>query len=430
MEPLPRWCKEELGRDEYLKRAWDWALTYRNRIREQVKKLGAAGKICAAKAVGQKGLMEALAKMAMGNKFGMILDDTLSEEDLFAPACASMVVEALEDLNEGQLIGTTADCSSICIGEVTLSIEDIIAAWKAPLAEVYPEEAGAEGSVTNVSYTGGPVITAAKTFGAPKVFIPVFPGTNCEYDTAKAFERAGAVPEIVVFKNQDAQDIEDSIAQMANAIATSQMIMLPGGFSAGDQPDGSGKFIASVFRNPRLKDAVMDLLENRDGLMLGICNGFQALIKLGLVPYGKIVDIEPEMPTLTYNTIGRHISAIPMTKVVSNLSPWLSGAQVGQTYRIPVSHGEGRFIASDAVMAELIKNGQVATQYVDFDGDATMDGRFNLNGSTCAVEGITSMDGRILGKMGHSERVGAGLYQNIPGEKDQKIFESGVKYFK
>lgn len=397
---------------------------------DTIKKLGAAGKICAAKAVGQKGLMEALAKMAMGNKFGMILDDTLSEEDLFAPACASMVVEALEDLNEGQLIGTTADCSSICIGEVTLSIEDIIAAWKAPLAEVYPEEAGAEGSVTNVSYTGGPVITAAKTFGAPKVFIPVFPGTNCEYDTAKAFERAGAVPEIVVFKNQDAQDIEDSIAQMANAIATSQMIMLPGGFSAGDQPDGSGKFIASVFRNPRLKDAVMDLLENRDGLMLGICNGFQALIKLGLVPYGKIVDIEPEMPTLTYNTIGRHISAIPMTKVVSNLSPWLSGAQVGQTYRIPVSHGEGRFIASDAVMAELIKNGQVATQYVDFDGDATMDGRFNLNGSTCAVEGITSMDGRILGKMGHSERVGAGLYQNIPGEKDQKIFESGVKYFK
>ncbi|MFR2405679.1 MAG: phosphoribosylformylglycinamidine synthase subunit PurQ, partial [Eubacterium callanderi] len=218
--------------------------------------------------------------------------------------------------------------------------------------------------------------------------------------------------------------------EMADAIRQSQMIMIPGGFSAGDQPDGSGKFIAAVFRNPEIRDAVMELIKNRDGLMLGICNGFQALIKLGLVPYGEIVDIEPEMPTLTYNTIGRHVSTIPMTKVVSNLSPWLAGAKVGETYRIPMSHGEGRFIASDAVMEELIAKGQVATQYVDFDGNATMDGAFNPNGSTCAVEGITSADGRILGKMGHSERIGKGLYKNIPGEKDQLIFKSGVEYFK
>jgi phosphoribosylformylglycinamidine synthase len=238
------------------------------------------------------------------------------------------------------------------------------------------------------------------------------------------------VAQTIVFKNQNAQDIEDSINAMADAIDNAQMIMLPGGFSAGDQPDGSGKFIAAVFRNPKMTEAVMNLLNKRDGLILGICNGFQALIKLGLLPDGKIEPIKPGMPTLTYNTIGRHISAIPLTKVVSNLSPWLAQAELGGIYRVPISHGEGRFVASDEVIQKLIANGQIATQYVDFDGHATMDGAYNLNGSVYAVEGITSADGRILGKMGHSERIGSGLYKNIPGKKDQKIFESGVAYFK
>ena len=260
--------------------------------------------------------------------------------------------------------------------------------------------------------------------------IPTFPGTNCEYDTAKAFERAGGVPQTVLFRNRNRQDVEDSVRDLADGIRNAQIIALPGGFSAGDQPDGSGKFIAAVFRNPEVQEALADFLENRGGLMLGICNGFQALIKLGLVPYGKITDIREGMPTLTHNAIGRHVSTIPLTKVVSNKSPWLAGVEVGDVFRIPMSHGEGRFTASDEVLEQLIANGQIATQYVDLDGNATMDGRFNPNGSRFAVEGITSVDGRILGKMGHSERIGKNLYKNIPGQTDQKIFESGVRYFK
>ena len=393
--------------------------------------LNREGKILSAKTVGQKGLSEVLAKMAFGNKIGVVVDDRLELSELFEAKCGSIVVETMESLEDARLIAETTESRTLSFKGETLDLDELTEVWEAPIRGVYPEEKTIEGKVENIRYTAGPVVSGgAEKFAAPKVFIPVFPGTNCEYDTAKAFERAGAKPEIVVFRNRTAEDIVASVKDMAKAISTSQMIMIPGGFSAGDQPNGSGKFIASVFRNPEIKDAVMELLKNRDGLMLGICNGFQALIKLGLVPYGEILDIEPEMPTLTYNTIGRHISTIPMTKVVSNLSPWLQGTTVGDVYRIPMSHGEGRFIASDAVMKELIEKGQIATQYVDFDGNATMNGTFNPNGSVYAVEGITSADGRILGKMGHSERIGNGLYKNIPGEKDQKIFESGVKYFK
>jgi phosphoribosylformylglycinamidine synthase len=400
------------------------------RVFDAIHELMRAGKVFSARAAGQKGLMDALVKMAMGNKIGLSLSEDLTEEQLFAPACGTILLETAEEVPGGLKLGTTQAEPAITIGATRLDLEALIAAWHAPLAKVYPEFVPADGPVENVHYAKGPVITSGSHFAAPRVFIPVFPGTNCEVDSAKAFERAGGVPETVIFRNRTAADIEDSIRDMAQAIRRSQMIMIPGGFSAGDQPDGSGKFIAAVFRSPAISEAVMDLITARDGLILGICNGFQALIKLGLVPYGKIVAIEDGMPTLTYNTVGRHISSIPMTKVVSNLSPWLAGCKPGDVFRVPISHGEGRFVASDAVMADLIAKGQVATQYVDFEGNATMDGAFNPNGSVWAVEGITSADGRVLGKMGHSERIGRDLYQNIPGEKDQKIFESGVAYFK
>ncbi|MEG0074906.1 MAG: phosphoribosylformylglycinamidine synthase [Eubacterium sp.] len=395
-----------------------------------IRCLNLEGKILSAKTVGQMGLAETLAKMSFGNKIGIAISDTVAENKLFTPLCGSIVVEVTEKIENAFYIGSTLERSELMYKGTVLGLDTLIETWEAPMRSVYPEIKTIEGTVQNVKYIGGSAVKSNEKFTAPQVFIPVFPGTNCEYDTAKAFENAGAMPKTIIFRNRTAEDIKASIKEMAETIRQSQMIMIPGGFSAGDQPDGSGKFIAAVFRNPEIKDAVMDLIKNRDGLMLGICNGFQALIKLGLVPYGEIIDIEPEMPTLTYNTISRHISTIPMTKVVSNLSPWLAGATVGSTYRIPMSHGEGRFIAEESVMKELIEKGQIATQYVDFKGNATMDGHFNPNGSTGAVEGITSADGRIFGKMGHSERIGQGLYKNIPGEKDQQIFRSGVEYFK
>ena len=271
-----------------------------------------------------------------------------------------------------------------------------------------------------------PVIKTAK----PKVFIPVFPGTNCEVDTARAFAKAGADPQLLIVKNLTPKDIEETITQMEKMIKESQIIMFPGGFSGGDEPDGSGKFIATTFRNPVIAQAVTDLLEKRDGLMLGICNGFQALIKLGLVPYGKITDITEDSPTLTFNTVGRHISHMAYTRVTSVKSPWLSQVNAGDVFAVPISHGEGRFVANDAMLQKLIEGGQVATQYVDLNGKPSDDIAFNVNGSVCAIEGITSPDGRIFGKMGHSERKGDNLYANVPFEKDQKIFESGVAYFK
>ena len=397
---------------------------------DRVTALIGEGKVLSARAVGQHGMMGEVLKAAFGNKIGVRFDDAITEEDLFSPAPGDLIIETCEIIADAALVGVTVQEPQVLVDDTVIDLEELISAWQKPLWDIYPETAEAPGKAQNVSFDKGPVIASSSSFAAPRVFIPVFPGTNCEYDTVKAFERAGAVCETVIFNNRSAQAIDASIDQMVKAIDNAQMIMLPGGFSAGDQPDGSGKFIAAVFRNPKIADAVMKLLKSRDGLMLGICNGFQALVKLGLLPDGEIKSLTPDMPTLTYNTIGRHISAMPVTKVVSNLSPWLAGAQLGGLYRVPVSHGEGRFVANDAVIEKLIKNGQIATQYVDFDGNATMDGNYNLNGSVYAIEGITSADGRILGKMGHSERIGKGLYQNIPGENDQKIFESGVNYFK
>jgi phosphoribosylformylglycinamidine synthase len=261
------------------------------------------------------------------------------------------------------------------------------------------------------------------------VLIPVFPGTNCEYDTARAFEKAGAKPEVVVIRNLSAGDIEESVSYFERAVRRSEIIMIPGGFSGGDEPEGSGKFITAFFRNPKIKDAVHDLLRNRDGLMLGICNGFQALIKLGLVPYGEIIDMADDAPTLTFNTINRHQSMMVNTRIASNKSPWLYGCEVGGIHTVPISHGEGRFVAPASLIQQLAKNGQIATQYVDLDGNPTMDIRYNPNTSIEAIEGITSPDGRVFGKMGHSERKGSYICKNVQGEKDQKIFESGVKYF-
>ena len=275
-------------------------------------------------------------------------------------------------------------------------------------------------------YAQTPAIKAAK----PRVFIPVFPGTNCEYDTVRAFEKAGAETDVLVVRNLCSTDIENTIERMEKAIRNAQIIMLPGGFSGGDEPDGSGKFIATTFRNPKIAEAVMELLKNRDGLMLGICNGFQALIKLGLVPYGEIRETSETAPTLTFNTLGRHVSRMVYTRITSVKSPWFAEVKAGDVVTVPVSHGEGRFVADDATLAQLIENGQIATQYVDLNGTPSGEIAWNPNGSVCAIEGITSPDGRVLGKMGHSERKGTDLYRNVPGEKDPRIFESGVAYFK
>lgn len=384
------------------------------------------------------GIAEALSKMSFGNYIGINLRNEIETEELFKPEYGSFVLE----LNNAKVIdfmgidavilGETIPEPVIKVNDVEISIKDMVNAWQKPLEKVFPTK-------TKTEFEESPIINTfvlpEKKFPSigiakPKVFIPVFPGTNCEYDSAKAFIKAGADVQTIVVNNLSVQALEETIVKMENAIKQSQIVMFPGGFSAGDEPDGSGKFIAATFRNPRIKEAVMDLLNNRDGLMLGICNGFQALIKLGLVPYGEIRDIDENSPTLTFNNIGRHVSCLVDTKIVSNKSPWLWGVEPDDIHTIPVSHGEGRFVAPKYVIENLIANGQVATQYVDNSGNATYDIRYNPNGSMMAIEGITSPDGRILGKMGHSERIGKGLYKNVSGNKDQKIFESGVKYFK
>ena len=310
-------------------------------------------------------------------------------------------------------------------------MDEALAAWTGTLEKVFPTQSDVEQKkIETKLYDSKTVYVAKNKIARPKVFIPVFPGTNCEYDTAKSFKAVGADTQTVVFKNMTEQNITDSVNAFVDAIQDSQILMFSGGFSAGDEPDGSAKFIASIFRNEKIKEAVNDLLTKRDGLALGICNGFQALIKLGLVPYGEITPQKEDSPTLTTNSIGRHISKTVYTKVVTNKSPWLQKAELGATYAIPASHGEGRFVASDEWIKKLFENGQVATQYVDIDGNPTMDEDFNPNGSYYAIEGITSPDGRVLGKMAHSERRGDGVALNIYGEQDQRIFESGVSYFK
>ncbi len=388
-----------------------------------------SGKAVAAYTPGMGGVAEAVMKMGFGNGLGCAFGDDVSMDTIFGYAHGSFVLEMAQG-QIGQVIGVTTDGDFSYRGQV-LSHEGILTAYENKLESVYSCNIPApEGKMETFSFEAQTRVAPAVKVAKPKVLIPAFPGTNCEYDSAKAVRDAGAEPEIIVINNLSADGIARSVECFAESLRSAQMVFIPGGFSGGDEPDGSGKFITAFFRNAAVKEGVTDLLENRDGLMLGICNGFQALIKLGLVPYGRIIDTDESCPTLTFNNISRHQSRIVRTRVASNKSPWLSGTEVGQVYNVPISHGEGKFLASEELIAKLAANGQIATQYVDFGGNATGDIRFNPNGSLYAIEGITSPDGRVLGKMGHSERIGAGLYKNVPGEYDIRLFQSAVKYFK
>lgn len=405
----------------------------------QIHELVLRRKILSASAVKAGGISEALSKMSFGNDIGFKAGSCENLSGWFEPAYGNLILEisAEEDpealLNglDYEILGATSDEPVIAIGKTVMTIAELKSAWEKPLESIFPTLAeNAVNISAQVLFDNYKPVKHSEIIARPRVFIPVFPGTNCEYDTAGAFERAGAIADVFVFRNITPSDIEESVRIMGEKIARSQIIAIPGGFSAGDEPEGSGKFIATVFRNPFLAEAVMELLKKRDGLMLGICNGFQALIKLGLLPYGEIRELDEESPTLTFNTIGRHNSSLVRTKVVSSLSPWLANSIPGDIHTIAVSHGEGRFTASDKIIGELTDKGQIATRYVDWDGNATGDIRFNPNGSVGAVEGITSPDGRIFGKMGHTERYSSNTFRNVPGNKDQRIFEAGVEYFK
>lgn len=401
-----------------------------------VRALTAQKKVLAASTIGEGGLFMALVKMAVGNKIGV--DATETENTGLDYGALVLELPASEDAAAAfagvdyKVIGKTTEKEAIVMKGISMDLDEIIRKWEAPLEGVFPVRTkdNTSETVEALSYKERNIKAPSITIAKPRVLIPAFPGTNCEMDSKRAFERAGAVADIHIIRNMTQNQLIDSIKELEIKIRESQIIMIPGGFSGGDEPDGSAKFITAVFRNPRIKDAVTDLLENRDGLMLGICNGFQALIKLGLVPEGRIVDTDENSPTLTYNKIGRHESSLVRTRVASVKSPWLAGAEVGDVHTVAISHGEGRFIANEDVMKRIIENGQVATQYVDFDGNPSMDIAFNPNFSNMAIEGITSPDGRVLGKMGHSERIGQYVYKNVDGNKDQKIFESGVRYFK
>ena len=390
-------------------------------------------------AIGYGGAVEAICKMSLGNKIGFEFTDCCDKSELFKAKYGSVIIEVKglgatgfmgNDINVTKLGHTMAEpCIKIC-GE-NIPLDDIEKAWTAPLEGVFATKAECENAgMKKFEYGERINIRPKTTFAKPRVFIPAFPGTNCEYDSAKAFERAGADADVRIFRNLKPSHIAESIDSFADAIDKAQIIMFPGGFSGGDEPDGSGKFIKAAFENEKVRTAVMELLNNRDGLILGICNGFQALIKLGLVPYGEIRKAESNSPTLTFNTIGRHMSRLATTRIASVKSPWLAGVEVGDIHQIAISHGEGRFVASPETIAEMEKNGQIATQYVDQNGEPTYDMPSNPNGSYYAIEGITSPDGRVFGKMGHSERFAANVFKNVPGNKDQKLFESGVKYFK
>ena len=425
------WLRVE--KDQYDLPVYAQVMDQYGKFREDIQN----GNIVSAYVLDRHGIAAAVSKMAFGNGMGVKIESNVDKRDLFAPAFADIIAEvAAEKVSELAItytvIGEVTDKATFEYGDVTIELKEAVDTWKAPLEKVFPTVSGQTEAkaVKEQLFNTDSIHICSHKIGQPTVFIPVFPGTNCEYDSAKAFERAGAKVITKVFKNLDAADIRDSVAEFEKAIAQAQMIMFPGGFSAGDEPDGSAKFFATAFQNAKLKEAVEKLLNERDGLALGICNGFQALIKLGLVPYGKVCGQTAASPTLTYNTIGRHISKMVYTKVVTNKSPWLQGAELGGVYTNPASHGEGRFVASEEVLNELFANGQVATQYCDLNGTITMDEEWNPNGSYRAIEGITSPDGRVLGKMAHSERRGDSVAINIYGEQDLQIFESGVKYFK
>ena len=422
-----------IDRDEYDLPDYSGIMDQYGKFTEDIR----AGRIVSAYALDRHGVIAAVSKMAFGNHMGVKIEHNMDERDLFAPAFGDIIAE-VKDGEVGNLqiaytvIGEVTDQDGFEYGSIHIGMDEALAAWTGRLEGVFATKSAdsAETAVEEKLYNTSDIHICSHKIGQPTVFIPVFPGTNCEYDSAKAFERAGAKVITRVFRNLDAEDIRSSVDEFTRAIAQAQMIMFPGGFSAGDEPDGSAKFFATAFQNAKIKEEVEKLLNERDGLALGICNGFQALIKLGLVPYGKIVGQAEDAPTLTYNTIGRHISKMVYTKVVTNKSPWLQEAELGGVYTNPASHGEGRFVAGVEWLDRLFANGQVATQYCDPDGNVSMDEEWNVNGSYRAVEGITSPDGRVLGKMAHSERRGDSVAVNIYGEQDLKIFESGVKYFR
>ena len=394
---------------------------------ERFTALARAGKVASAWAV-ENGLAEAVFKMSLGNEIGFAAEKTA--RDWFAPMPGAIVAELTEEVSDAVRIGATTAEKTISLGSDEASISKLLALNDAVLESVYPTKTQSAGVVESLSYEAQERVAPAIKLARPKALIPVFPGTNCEYDTQRALLEAGADAEQFIIRNLTSADVADSVERFAKAVKDSQIIVVPGGFSGGDEPDGSAKLITAFFRSAAVKEQVTDLLDRRDGLMLGICNGFQALIKLGLVPYGKIMDTDSGCPTLTYNVIGRHQSRLVRTRVCSNKSPWLAGTKVGDIYTVPISHGEGRFLASEELVKALAANGQIATQYVDLDGCATMNAAFNPNGSLCAIEGITSPDGRVLGKMGHTERIGKNLYRNVPGQYEMELFTSAVRYFK
>ena len=400
-------------------------------VYNKVAELVRAKKVLAAYTPTLGGIAEAILKMCLGNKLGFAFDSAITLNDVFKYNYGSFILEVTNDVTDSKVLGTTTDKCGISLGEESVCLCELENLYEEKLESVYScNITHEEKEITNFEYSVSEHKSAAIKSVQPKVIIPVFPGTNCEFDSAKAVEDAGAKAEIIVINNLTADGISRSVEKFAKAVNDSQMIFVPGGFSGGDEPDGSGKFITAFFRNDAVKEAVTSLLDDRDGLMCGICNGFQALIKLGLVPYGKIIDTDENCPTLTYNTISRHQSKIVRTRIASNKSPWLSLMNVGDIVNVPISHGEGRFYASEELIKKLAENGQIATQYVDLNGNATSDVQFNPNDSAFAIEGITSPDGRVFGKMGHSERIGAGLYKNVDGEYNIRMFESAVKYFK
>ena len=387
-----------------------------------------AGKVLSCWTPTYGGVAEGVLKMCLGNGLGFEYAN-LSNADIFGYNYGAFIIEATEDL-DARLIGKVTECACICNAGECVALADLSKAYEQKLESVFPVKENGGKLLENFSFSAKERVAPAIKVAQPKVLIPVFPGTNCEFDTAKVMEDAGAKAEIFVINNLTQDGIQRSVEEFSKKLATSQMVFVPGGFSGGDEPDGSGKFIMAFFRNAQVKEEVEKLLGQRDGLMAGICNGFQALVKLGLVPYGKIVEPDENNPTLTYNTISRHQSKLVRIRIASNKSPWLSATNVGDVFTVPVSHGEGRFLADEKTVRLLAANGQIATQYVDFDGNATSDIRFNPNDSVYAIEGITSPDGRVFGKMGHSERIGRNLYKNVIGEYDMKMFESAVNYFK
>ena len=422
---------------------------------EKLYKLIGEEKVISAYSLKFGGVSEGITKMSLGNRIGAILNN-ISKEELFGFNYGSLILEVKEGVNleeefkgtNYKVIGSTIKDAVIKCEEYDfeVSLEELEKAYEEKLEDVFKSKTEDKeecvSDLINNDKDGASILDNGQVHieeklkskitrvEKPRVVIPVFPGTNCEYDCRRAFEKEGAEVSEVIIRNLNKEALIDSINMLKKEIDQSQIIMLPGGFSAGDEPDGSAKFIATIFRNPKIKDSVMKLLNERDGLILGICNGFQALIKLGLLPYGKIIDIEEDMATLTYNNINRHMSSIVRTKITSKKSPWFNEVSLGEVHSIPISHGEGRFVAPEALIKELVENDQIATQYVDLEGNVAMNMPYNPNGSSLAIEGITSRDGRILGKMGHSERIGENLYKNIPGEFDQKLFKSGVDYFR